>query len=74
MITLLYVPRFANGGDEMAMNAEIGLYLQFDVRNGIPKNCPGLEKFTLRKYLKSNLIQLHTNEVLYWLYVTVTTM
>ena len=49
----------------MAMNAEIGLYLQFDVRNGIPKNCPGLEKFTLRKYLKSNLIQLHTNEVLY---------
>ena len=45
--------RFANGGDEMAMNAEIGLYLQFDVDNGIPKNCPGLQKFTLKKYLKS---------------------
>ena len=48
--------RFANGGDEMAMNAEIGLYLQFDVTNGIPKNCPGLQKFTLKKYLKSNFV------------------
>ena len=42
--------RFAFGVDEMAMNCEIGLYLQFDVENGIPKNCPGLEKFNMENW------------------------
>ena len=45
--------RFSFGGDEMAMNAEMGLYLQFDETDGIPENCPGLEKFTIQKYLNS---------------------
>ena len=39
--------RFAFGADEMAMNAEMGLYLQFDVENGIPQNCPGFEQFNM---------------------------
>ena len=51
-----YLFRFANGGDEMAMNAEIGLYLDFKEIDGIPNGCPGLGKFTLKKYLKSNFL------------------
>ena len=35
---------------EVAMNCEMGLYLQFDVENGIPKNCPGLEDFTTENF------------------------
>merc|ERR1711953_37652 len=42
--------RFAFGLDEMAMNAEMGLYLQFDVENGIPKNCPGFEQFNMEHW------------------------
>ena len=42
--------RFAFGLDEMAMNAEMGLYLQFDVENGIPKNCPGFEQFNMENW------------------------
>ena len=43
--------RFAFGEDEMAMNCEMGLYLQFDVENGIPKNCPGLENFNMENWV-----------------------
>ena len=32
---------------EVAMNCEMGLYHQFDVENGMPKNCSGLEEFNL---------------------------
>ena len=45
--------RFAFGLDEMAMNAEMGLYLQFDVENGIPKNCPGFEQFNMEHWEQS---------------------
>ena len=42
--------RFAHGLDEMAINAEMGLYLKFDQINGIPSNCPGLKDFTMEKW------------------------
>ena len=42
--------RFAFGLDEMAVNAEIGLYFQFDQINGIPVNCSGFENFTMARW------------------------
>ena len=45
--------RFAFALDEMAMNAEMGLYLHFDVENGIPKNCPGFEQFNMEHWEQS---------------------
>ena len=42
--------RFAFNLDEMAINAEMGLYFQFDQINGIPVNCPGLKDFTMEKW------------------------
>ena len=45
--------RFAFGKDEMAMNCEMGLYLKFDVENGVPQNCPGFETFNMENWKKS---------------------
>ena len=42
--------RFANGLDEMLINAEAGLYFQFEEKNGIPYNCPGLEDFNMETW------------------------
>ena len=47
--------RFAFGLDDMAMNAEMGLYLQFDQVNGIPVvgangTCPGLKDFNMEMW------------------------
>lgn len=46
--------RFTYGNDEMAINAEIGLYFQFNQENGIPKvgpndNCKGFKNFIFSK-------------------------
>ena len=51
--------RFANGLDDMAINAEMGLYLQFDQVNGIPVvgangTCLGLKDFNMNKWMESN--------------------
>ena len=34
----------------MLMNAEAGLYFQFEEKNGIPYNCPGLEDFNMETW------------------------
>ena len=33
----------------MALSCEIGLYFQFEVKNGFPTGCPGLENFDGKK-------------------------
>ncbi len=33
------------GADEIALNCEMGLYLDFQVTDGVPHGCPGLEHF-----------------------------
>ena len=50
--------RFAFGLDDMTMNAEMGLYLQFDQVNGIPVvgvngTCPGLKDFNMEMWKKN---------------------
>ena len=45
--------RFSYGKDEMMINAEMGLYLQFDVLDGIPQNCSGLEHFNMEYWEQS---------------------
>ena len=35
--------RFISGIDEMAMNAEMGLYFDFSQQGGYPGGCPGLD-------------------------------
>ena len=35
--------RFISGIDEMAMNAEMGLYFDFHQEGGYPRGCPGLD-------------------------------
>ena len=42
--------RFAFGLDEMAINAEMGLYFKFDEVNGIPVNCKGLKDFNMETW------------------------
>merc|ERR1712156_350936 len=37
--------RFISGADEIALNAEMGLYREFEVTDGIIHGCPGLEIF-----------------------------
>ena len=37
--------RFIIGRDEIALNCELGLYLNFTVNNGIISGCPGFEDF-----------------------------
>ena len=46
--------RYAFGTDEMLMNAEAGLYFEFDEENGIPKNCEGLENFNMDNWINDN--------------------
>ena len=50
---------FAFGEDEMLMNSEAGLYFKFDEENGIPKNCPGFEKFTKEDMIKGDCYDGH---------------
>jgi len=50
---------FAFGEDEMLMNSEAGLYFKFDEENGIPKNCPGFEKFTKEDMIKGDCFDGH---------------
>ena len=45
--------RFAFGLDEMAINAEIGLYFEFEETNGIPTSCPGFKDFNMESWEKS---------------------
>ena len=50
--------RFAFNLDDMTMNAEMGLYLQFDQVNGIPivganGTCPGLKDFNMEMWKKN---------------------
>ena len=47
--------RFAFGIDEMLMNAEAGLYFQFEEKNGIPYGCPGLEDFNMETWTSKNM-------------------
>jgi len=37
--------RFISGADEIALNAEMGLYREFEVTDGVIHGCPGLEPF-----------------------------
>ena len=37
--------KFIIGRDEIALNCELGLYLNFTVTNGLVSGCPGLEHF-----------------------------
>jgi len=37
--------RLIIGKDEIALNCEMGLYLDFQVTDGVPHGCPGLEHF-----------------------------
>ena len=39
----------------MLMNAEAGLYFQFEEKNGIPYNCPGLGDFNMETWLSKNM-------------------
>ena len=47
--------RFSFGLDEMLMNAEAGLYFQFEEKNGIPYNCPGLEDFNMETWTSQKM-------------------
>jgi hypothetical protein len=42
--------RFAFGLDEMTINAEIGLYFDFEQKNGIPTDCSGLTDFKMENW------------------------
>ena len=57
--------RFAFGLDEMAINAEMGLYFKFDEVNGIPVNCKGLKDFNMETWkLPSRLlVRLYLNNL-----------
>merc|ERR1712055_827775 len=37
--------RLISGADEIALNAEMGLYREFEVTDGVIHGCPGLEVF-----------------------------
>ena len=37
--------RFISGVDEMALSCEMGLYFQFEVKDGFPTGCPGFATF-----------------------------
>ena len=45
--------RFAFGLDEMTINAEIGLYFNFEEVDGIPTSCPGFANFNMENWTKS---------------------
>jgi hypothetical protein len=42
--------KFIVGIDETSLSFEFGLYRDFQVENGAPKGCPGLENFNLAKW------------------------
>jgi len=52
--------RFAFTLDEMAINAEIGLYYEFDEVNGIPTSCSGFKDFNMENWSKSKSNLLNT--------------
>ena len=45
--------KFIIGRDEIALNCELGLYLDFKVANGVVYGCPGLENFNASMQLNN---------------------